>query len=126
MGQECLKLQEKMRGGLLGAGHTWLGSPADTTSGEGSEAAAAAPAPAPAVEEGPGRLALLADRLYNVKEDVLDALDEPLLTLRAPSGAVAVRASGGALVNGMGGTALAAVLFMYLQQLLPLLFQRLQ
>lgn len=38
VGQECLTLQERMRGGLLGAGHSWVASPLDSSAGPGGPA----------------------------------------------------------------------------------------
>lgn len=127
VGQECLKIQAQMRGGLLGAGHSWFGKPADAATADtkadgeaGAAAAAPAPAapaaaPAPEAERGPGLLARAGHRLFNAWEDALDALDEPAVTLRAPSGAVALRASGGALLSSVGGALAVATLLFYLR-----------
>ena len=137
VGQECLKIQAQMRGGLLGSGHSWFGKPADAPKEAGGEAAAAAAAAAPAAAaaaaapaaeagRGPGLLARAGDRLFNAWEDALDALDEPAVTLRAPSGALALRLSGGALLGGLGGALAAAAALVYLQQLLLLILMRLR
>lgn len=89
VGQECLKLQERMRGGLLGAGHSWVGPPptggsdasAAATDGDDRPAAAVAAAvPDPAA---PGVLYRLADRMYNAVEDAKDVLAEDFVHFRA-------------------------------------------
>ena len=117
VGQECLKLQEQMRGGQLGAGHSWVAAPAadsaagSSSAGAGTSAAAAAAIPAaeaaaagqqsPAQQQhaaAPGLLYRLADRLYNAVEDVQDALSEEV---------VQVNASGSSLLYS-GTAALAA------------------
>jgi hypothetical protein len=118
VGQECLKLQEQMRGGLLGAGHSWVAAPVahsvagSSSAGAGTSAAAAVATPEaeaasaagqqfPAQQQqatAPGLLYRLADRLYNAVEDVQDALSEEV---------VQVSASGSSLLYS-GTAALAA------------------
>ena len=109
VGQECLKLLTAGRGGLLGAGHTWLAGPADAaevaeaTAGGAATSAAAGPAGPPA----PPLLARLreraSNRLFSLKEDALDALsDAGLLQVSASRGAV--------LAGGATGLALLGVL----------------
>lgn len=51
VGQECLGLQERMRGGLLGAGHSWVASPLGGHVAPSGHEGAAAPSAADAAPQ---------------------------------------------------------------------------
>lgn len=110
MGQECLRLQEQMRGGVLGGGHSWVASPAAAVGSSGGESSADASttadgaAPDPSAEAAPSLLYRLADRLYNSVEDARDALAQDALHLRA---------SAGTLLSSAVAAATAALLLRY-------------
>ena len=94
IGQECLKLQESMRGGLLGFGHSWVAGASDRedpslrkdmhnhTDGKMDE---------PQHQQPSGRLMWRQawQRIGSIKEDTLDFLAIDALQLRASRGSLA-------------------------------------
>ena len=113
VGQECLKLQARMRGGLLGADHSWVADPMGRSLGEQQQQLAVT-GPAHDVQQQQLEVAAtahqaaawmhslhrLASTAYNAVEDAQDALAQEVLR---------VSASGGALLAALA----ACVLLLY-------------
>lgn len=73
VGQECLRLQEQMRGGLLGAGHSWVASPLEPApTPEASSEAASSEAAPPAPVQQPGLLRRAAGGLWSAAAAAAD------------------------------------------------------
>lgn len=105
-----LRLQARMRGGLLGANHSWVAGPSDAAAIASADAAATAPAAPPAAadaapaEPQPSLLSRASDKIYNWKEDALDALSEDR-QITVASG-MTVRVNRGVLLGGAAAAAL--------------------
>ena len=79
-GQECLALVEQQRiaGGLLGPGHSWVGPSGGADAGDAAGPSSEAPPP-PATstqqqQQRPSRMAQLQHALYHRREDLRDLL----------------------------------------------------
>ena len=109
VGQECLKLQARMRGGLLGTDHSWVADPTGPSQGEQQQQQLAlTTGPAHDVQQAAAWMRSLrrlastaysaaASTAYNAVEDAQDALAQEVLR---------VSASGGALLAALAACAL--------------------
>lgn len=95
VGQECLTLQERMRGGLLGAGHSWVASPlepATHTALSGPDDAAAVGALDAVSEEAPSDAACA----ITIKAAASPTADQPGCSDGGTAGVVGCAAPGAA------------------------------
>lgn len=91
VGQECLKLQEQMRGGLLGAGHSWVASPLELAAApEASSEAGGSDAAQPAAARQPGLLHWAVGGLWSAVEGAGDALAAEAISVRLTGAVLAV------------------------------------
>lgn len=92
VGQESLKIQAQMRGGLLGTGHSWVARPGAGSSDDAALESNASSSTPPtdarssscmlAVCRAVSTVHMLMERIYNAKEDLLDAVS---IDVRVPA-----------------------------------------